>query len=81
MELALDLADGDDGFGLFGLGGGLQRRRRVVQAILAGDGDDSGLLSSARRPTGDSIAYTNGKHGYGLNVGARALGNASTAVK
>ena len=65
MELALDLANGDNGFGLFGLGGGLQRRRRVVQAILAGDGDgdDSGLASGARRliaggwrPPGDSIA-------------------------
>ena len=65
MELALDLADGDNGFGFFGRGGGLQRRRRVVHAILAGDrdGDDSGLVSGARRliagdwrPPGDGIA-------------------------
>ena len=63
MELALDLADGDNGFGLFGLGSGLQRQRHVVQAILAGDGDDSGLVSGARRliagdwrPSSDGIA-------------------------
>ena len=51
MELALDLANGDNGFQLFGRGGGLQRRRRVVHAILAGDGsgDDSGLLTWAWR--------------------------------
>ena len=65
MELALDLADGDDGFGFLGLGGGLQRRRRVVHAILVGDvsGDNSDVLSWARRlndgcrdPPGDGIA-------------------------
>ena len=65
MELALDLANGDNGFRLFSQGGGLQRRRRIVHAILAGDGDgdDSGLVSGARRliagnrdPPGDGIA-------------------------
>ena len=65
MELALDLADGDDGFGLFAWGSGLQRRRRVVHAIRVGDGDgdDVGLGPGARRltagnrrPPGDGIA-------------------------
>ena len=65
MELALDLTNGDDDFRFFGLGGGLQRRRRVVHAIFAGDGskDGSGVLSWARRliaggrdPPGDGIA-------------------------
>ena len=65
MDLALDLADRNDGFGLFGRGGGLQRRRRVVHATLAGDrdGDDSGLVYGAWRliasdwdPPGDGIA-------------------------
>ena len=63
MELVLDL--GEAGFGLFGQGGGLQGRGRVVHAILAGnrDGDDSGLVSGAWRliagdwdPPGDGIA-------------------------
>ena len=51
MELALDLADGDDGFRSFGFSGGLHRRRRVVHAILNGDvsGDCSGVLTWARR--------------------------------
>ena len=65
MELALDLADGDNGFRFFGRGGGFQRRCRAVHAILAGngDGDDSELLSCAqpvttgnRDPLGDGIA-------------------------
>ena len=53
MDLALDLADRNDGFGLFGRGGGLQRLRRIFHAIFAGDrdGDESGLLSGARRLT------------------------------
>ena len=51
MELALDLADGDDGFWFFGRGGGLHRRRRVVHAILDGDvsGEGSGVMTWARR--------------------------------
>ena len=51
MELALDLADGDDDFRSFGLGGGLHRRRRVVHAILDGDvsGKSSGVLIWVQR--------------------------------
>ena len=51
MELALDLAGGDDDFRYFGRGGGLYRRSRVVHAILDGDvsGEGSGVLSWARR--------------------------------
>ena len=65
MELALDLADGDDDFRFFGLGGGLHRRRCVVHAIFDGNvsGESSGVLSWARRliagcrdPPGDGIA-------------------------
>ena len=52
---------GDNGVGLFGWGGGLQRRRRVVHKILAGDrdGDDSGarrLIAGDWDPPGDGIA-------------------------
>ena len=65
MELALDLADGDDDSRFFGLCGGLHRRRGVVHVILDGDvsGENSGVLSWARRltgrcrdPPGDGIA-------------------------
>ena len=48
-DWALDLADGDDRIRLFGRGGGLHSRRRVVQAILGGNGhaDFQALLESA----------------------------------
>ena len=51
MELAFDLADGDDDFRSLGLGGGLHRRRRVVHAIFDGDvyGKRSGVLTWAPR--------------------------------
>ena len=38
-DRALDFADGDDCIRLFGRGGRLHSRRRVVKAILVGDGD------------------------------------------
>ena len=88
MERALGLADGDNGFGLFGRGGGLQRRRRVDHAIHVGDGDDSGLGSGARRliagdrrSPGDGIAWANGKDGNWFYMSAHALGHASTSVE
>ena len=65
MELAFNLANGDDDFRFFGRGGELHRRRRVVHAIPDGDvsGESSGVLPWARRftagcrdPFGDGIA-------------------------
>ena len=89
IDRALDLADGDNPIGLFGRGGGLHSRRRVVQAILVGDGDQDGvgstrarrLTDEGRRCPGDGIVCVDGKNGNRLYMSARALGNASTSVE
>ena len=70
--------------------GGLQRRRLWVGAIVGGDGDredarlgdDGGVTGGAGlQPAGEHIACVQRKDGYRFDMGARALSNASAAVK
>ena len=70
-------------------GRGLQRRRRLLGASLGGAGDPLSHLvgvwerlteGSGQRRAG-SISCTDGKNGNGFKMCARALSDASTAVK
>ena len=78
IDRALDLTNWDNFTGLSGRGSGLHSRRRVVQAICVGNGDDAGL-SRARRvidgdrfPPRDGIACANRKDGNWFDMSARA---------
>ena len=86
-DRALDLADGHDGFRLFGRGGGLHSRRRVIQAIVVGDGEGVGstwarrLIDEDRLPPGDGIVCLDRKNGNWFDMSARALGYTSAPVE
>ena len=49
IDRTLDLADGDNSAGFFGCGSGLHSQRRIVQAVLIGDGDGDGVGSAWAR--------------------------------
>ena len=81
IDRPLDLANGDNCIGLFGHGGGLHSRRRIVQAILVSDGDGDGvgstragrLIDEGRRCPGDGIVCVDRKNGNRLYVSTCAL--------
>ena len=89
IDRALDPADRDDSVAFFVRGGGLHSRRRVVQAILVGNGNGDGvgstrarrLIDEGRRCPGDGIVCMDRNNGNGFDMSARALGYASTSVE
>ena len=88
VNFALDLDR--DVVGDFRRMGGLQRRRLRTDGRVGGDGDredarlgDDGGVTGGAGPqlAGEHIACVQGKNGYRFDVSARALSNASAAVK
>ena len=86
VDRALDLVDDVD-VAFSGRGGGLQSLRLRASVIRGGDGDDTGLGPWARRlidadwkKSDADISCVDGKKGNCLNVGTRALSNASTSI-